>query len=209
MLKQSLSMILVLVAGAYAQTAAPAKNTAAAKKPASQSASTHAAAKPAAPKPATTSAGKSTAAPKSSAKTSMPSPAKSTAPAKTQAAATAKPDAAKAAPTKTAGRRDPFVSPLRIQEDKIKQSSLCTTGARCLIIEQVELKGIVKTQGGMIAMVENAAKKQYNLREKDPVLNGQVLKITGDSLIFKETVTDNLGNQTTKEVVKKVTAPVI
>lgn len=110
---------------------------------------------------------------------------------------------------KTAGRRDPFISPLRLQEDRMKQTAVCTTGARCLIIDQVVLKGIVKTPEGMIAMVENSSKKQYNLREKDPVYNGQVLKITGDSLIFRETVTDNLGKQTTKEVVKKVTAPVI
>ena len=91
----------------------------------------------------------------------------------------------------------------------MKQTAVCTTGARCLIIDQVVLKGIVKTTQGMIAMVENASKKQYNLREKDPVYNGQVMKITGDSLIFRETVTDNMGKQTTKEVVKKVTAPVI
>jgi hypothetical protein len=61
----------------------------------------------------------------------------------------------------------------------------------------------------MIAMVENASKKQYNLREKDPVFNGQVMKITGDSLIFRENMTDSTGHQSTREVVKRVTAPVI
>jgi len=121
----------------------------------------------------------------------------------------AKPAAEKPEPVKTAGRRDPFVSPLRLQEDKIKNSSLCTTGAKCLVAEQVVLKGIVKTPQGMIAMVENGSQKQYNLREKDPVYNGQVVKITGDSVIFRETITDNLGHQTTREVVKKVTAPVL
>jgi Tfp pilus assembly protein PilP len=110
---------------------------------------------------------------------------------------------------KTAGRRDPFVSPVRLQEEKMKSTSVCTTGARCLVIDQVVLKGIVKTQSGMIAMVENAAKKQYNLREKDPVFNGSVMKISGDSIVFRETITDNLGHQSAKEVVKRVTAPVI
>lgn len=85
----------------------------------------------------------------------------------------------------------------------------CTTGAKCLIIQQVVLKGVVKTPGGMIAMVENAAKKQYNLREKDPVYNGFVLKITGDSIVFRETVTDFLGNSNSKEVVKRVTVPAV
>jgi Tfp pilus assembly protein PilP len=110
---------------------------------------------------------------------------------------------------KTAGRRDPFISPIRLQDEKMKSTSVCTTGARCLIIDQVVLKGVVKTTSGMIAMVENAAKKQYNLKEKDPVFNGFVLKISGDSVVFRETITDNLGKQTAKEVVKRVTAPVI
>jgi Tfp pilus assembly protein PilP len=73
----------------------------------------------------------------------------------------------------------------------------------------VVLKGVVKTPAGMIAMVENAAKKQYNLREKDPVYNGFVLKITGDSIVFRETVTDLLGNSSSKEVVKRVTVPAV
>jgi Tfp pilus assembly protein PilP len=121
----------------------------------------------------------------------------------------AKPAKETKAPVKTAARRDPFISPVRLQEEKMKGTSICTTGARCLIIDQVVLKGIVKTTSGMIAMVENAAKKQYNLKEKDPVFNGVVLKISGDTVVFRETITDNLGNQTAKEVVKRVTAPVI
>jgi Tfp pilus assembly protein PilP len=106
-------------------------------------------------------------------------------------------------------KRDPFMSPVRIQEDKLRGNPACTTGARCLQIAQVVLKGVVKTPSGMIAMVENAAKKQYNLREKDPVFNGFVLKITGDSIVFRETTTDMLGNSTSREVVKRVTAPVV
>jgi len=109
---------------------------------------------------------------------------------------------------KTAGRRDPFISPVRQVEDPNSKMA-CTTGARCLVIDQVVLKGVVKTQQGMIAMVENSAKKQYNLREKDPVMNGAVYKITQDSVIFRENVIDNLGRSTTKEVVKRVTAPVV
>jgi Tfp pilus assembly protein PilP len=78
-----------------------------------------------------------------------------------------------------------------------------------LVISQVVLKGVVKTQNGMIAMVENAAKKQYNLHEKESVQNGLVLKITNDSIVFQETVTDPLGRPVTKEVVKRVTAPAV
>jgi Tfp pilus assembly protein PilP len=187
-------------------TPAAMKTTQAASKPASQAVKPMAAAK----KPVA-AATKPVAAAKPKAATLTPTAQKAMAKAQAKAKAP-KPVAKKqdvATVVKTAGRRDPFVSPIRLQEDKMKNTSVCTTGARCLIIDQVVLKGVVKTTSGMIAMVENAAKKQYNLKEKDPVFNGFVLKISGDSVVFRETITDNLGKQTAKEVVKRVTAPVI
>ena len=109
-----------------------------------------------------------------------------------------------AAPT---GKRDPFVSLAVVRGGP--GGPACGTGKRCLVIDQVELKGVVKTPSGMIAMVENPAKKAYFLRESDPVLNGYVVKITGDSVIFKETSVDNQGRTQTRDVVKRVSAPVV
>ncbi len=63
----------------------------------------------------------------------------------------------------------------------------CSTGKRCLAIDQINLKGVVKADSGMIAVVVNSLNKAYFLRENDPVFNGFVVKITGDSIIFKET----------------------
>jgi len=111
--------------------------------------------------------------------------------------------------THVAGRRDPFISPVRLQDEKMKSNPACSTGARCLVISQVILKGVIKTQNGMIAMVENGAKKEYNLHEKDVVQNGSVMKITGDSIVFQENGTDPLGRPMVKEVVKRVTVPAV
>ena len=61
----------------------------------------------------------------------------------------------------------------------------------------------------MIAMVENPAKKAYFLRENDPVFNGYVVEITGDSVIFKETSVDNQGRTQTRDVVKRISAPAV
>jgi Tfp pilus assembly protein PilP len=220
--------ILALAVAASAQTPkaaapAPKATTTKAAAPAPKSA-----AKTAAPAPKTV-AKIATPAPKTTAKAA---PAKKTAaPAKTHAAAkpvtkapapkpAAKAPAAstaqKPAPAKPvipevarANRRDPFISPIRLAEDRMRSNPACTTGARCLVISQVTLKGVVKTQSGWIAMVENAAKKEYNLHERDTVQNGVVVKITGDSIVFQETVTDPLGRPVTREVVKRVTAPVV
>ncbi len=126
--------------------------------------------------------------------------------AKPKAAAPAKKAAAPASKPAT-GKRDPFISLAVVRAQQIGAS--CGTGKRCLVIDQVELKGVVKTVNGMIAMVENPAKKAYFLRVNDPVFNGYVVKITGDSVIFKETSTDNQGRTTTRDVVKRVSAPVV
>ncbi len=106
----------------------------------------------------------------------------------------------------TAGnRRDPFVSPI-VQH---MAGAGCSTGKRCLAIDQISLRGIVKSETGMIAVVVNSLDKAYFLRENDPVFNGYVLKISGDSVVFKETVQDKLGHLSTHEVVKKITTPAV
>jgi Tfp pilus assembly protein PilP len=104
------------------------------------------------------------------------------------------------------GRRDPFISPV---VDQSAVGSGCSSGKRCLAVEQISLKGVVKAETGMIAVVVNANEKAYFLRENDPVFDGYVLKITGDSIVFKETVQDKLGKPFTKEVTKKLNTPVV
>jgi Tfp pilus assembly protein PilP len=99
------------------------------------------------------------------------------------------------------GRRDPFISPV------VSQSAVgsgCSSGKRCLSVGQINLKGVVRSETGMIAVVVNALDKAYFLRENDPVFDGYVLKITGDSIVFKETVQDKLGKPFTREVTKKI-----
>jgi Tfp pilus assembly protein PilP len=104
------------------------------------------------------------------------------------------------------GRRDPFISPV---VNRSMVGSGCSTGKRCLAIDQINLKGVVKADSGMIAVVVNSLNKAYFLRENDPVFNGYVVKITGDSIIFKETVQDRLGKSFTREVTKKITTSAV
>ena len=122
-------------------------------------------------------------------------------------AAAEKPKASAPASRPATGKRDPFVSLAVVRAQQIGAS--CGTGKRCLVIDQIELKGVVKTVNGMIAMVENPARKAYFLRVNDPVFNGYVVKITGDSVVFKESATDNQGRTVTRDVVKRVSAPVV
>jgi len=103
------------------------------------------------------------------------------------------------------GRRDPFVSPV---VNMSAVGSGCSSGKRCLAIDQIALRGIVKSDNGMIAVVVNATDKAYFLRENDPVFNGYVVKITGDSIVFKESFHDRLGKPLTRDITKTISRPV-
>jgi hypothetical protein len=103
------------------------------------------------------------------------------------------------------GRRDPFLSPVVSHAG----GSGCSTGKKCLDIGTISLKGIVHGESGFIAVVSNGMNKAYFLHENDPVFNGYVVKITGDSIVFQETLQDRLGKSFTREVVKKITTPAV
>jgi hypothetical protein len=103
------------------------------------------------------------------------------------------------------GRRDPFLSPVVGHTG----GSGCSTGKKCLEIGTISLRGVVHGESGFIAVVSNSLNKAYFLRENDPVFNGYVVRITGDSIVFQETLQDRLGKTFTREVVKKITTPAV
>ena len=121
--------------------------------------------------------------------------------AKTVAPPAPKPEEKKWAMT---GKRDPFFSPV-VQQN----GSGCSTGKKCLEIGTINLRGVVKSDSGFIAVVTNNLNKAYFLRENDPVFNGYVVKITGDSVVFQETIQDKLGKSFTREVVKRIFTPAV
>jgi len=106
-----------------------------------------------------------------------------------------------------AGRRDPFRSPV-VETGGVMVG--CTTGGKkCLVASQITLQGIVQAPGGNIAVIANSEKRTYFLHDNDPVFNGYVLKITSDSVIFKENIKDRLGRPVTREVVKTLNNPAV
>jgi Tfp pilus assembly protein PilP len=103
-------------------------------------------------------------------------------------------------------RRDPFVNPIVKQGGS--PTAACSTGKHCLMIGQLNLKGIIVAQDGMLAIVENSANRTYFLRVNDPLFDGVVARITRDSITFRENVSDSLGRPLgSREVVKKIVVP--
>ncbi len=205
----SKTLLIVALAGAAFAQAPANKNTAPkglppAPKPAAQTAAP--VAKPTLPatqptmKPTKAAPKKPGAVVKHSAKIAAPAakPAEAAAP---DAAKDATKDASADKAPEVKRGRDPFVSVVMARESGVSCSG---AGKKCLIIDQVMLKGIVRSQVGPIAVVTSSSNKTYFLRENDPVYNGVVVKINPDSIIFRETVTDRLGKSIQREVVKKV-----
>lgn len=230
---KTISVLVLAAASAWAQgtTAKPAAKSSTPAKPATAAAKTGT--KPASQMaPVKTSKATTAKAPTAAAQTAKPmtATAKTAKPATPKTAkpmvaakkpATKAPAAAKVAKVKTAaapaaaksiapvkplGKRDPFVSVIVARSDS---SAACTGGKRCLLVDQIALRGIVRTPTKWIAMVENPARKTYYLYENDPIFNAVVVRITGDSVIFRESVQDALGHSTEREVVKRVNAPAI
>lgn len=190
-----------------------AKLAIAAAPPAAKVAKIAAPAAPAAPRVA--AANTTTAAPKSTGKSAHAVATKIAADQKTAPAGTetadalklSKPEEKKPEEKKWAmnGKRDPFFSPVVQQVS----GSGCSTGKKCLEIGQINVRGVVKADTGFIAVVTNSLNKAYFLHENDPVFNGYVMRITGDSVVFQETVQDKLGKPVTREVTKRIVTPAV
>ena len=113
--------------------------------------------------------------------------------------------AEKATASAKVDKRDPFVSPVR---EGGPAGPDCSVGKKCLAIDTILLRGIVRAPTGAIAVVESSTRRvTYFLRENDPVFNGYVVKITADTVTFRENVVDRFGKQSTRDIPKRVSAP--
>jgi hypothetical protein len=101
------------------------------------------------------------------------------------------------------GKRDPFLSLVKTEDKRVP----CRGGKQCLEVAQITLRGIIHSQGGMIAVVTNAMNRAYFLHENDPVWNGTVLAITPTAVTFREQFKDALGRPGSRQVVKRLAAP--
>jgi hypothetical protein len=199
---RTIALLSVMACGmVVAQTAPPSQKAAPVAKPgAAKSAMTQA-------KPAPVAAKKPAAAQPASPMASKPAMPVAKKAAAKPAAGAVKKTAIRTTAAAPSAKRDPFTSPIREQGPA---GPNCSTGKKCLAINAILLRGIVKSQGGMIAVVESSSRRiSYFLRENDPVFNGYVVKITGDTVVFRENVMDRLGKQSSRDIVMKVVAPVV
>jgi Tfp pilus assembly protein PilP len=101
------------------------------------------------------------------------------------------------------GRRDPFqslIGPAPKLQDKDRP-----TGIPGFLIDEVRLQGVIRTrQQGLIAMVSGPDNKGYMVHIGDKVLDGEVIRITPSSVVFRQEVNDPTRIERFREVVKEL-----
>jgi Tfp pilus assembly protein PilP len=101
-------------------------------------------------------------------------------------------------------RRDPFESLLVKPQSGIGKN--LPPGKAGLQVSTLRLDGIVRSSGGMIAVVSNPQSRTYFLREGDQLYDGRVEKIAMDGVSFHEIGKDAFGKPVERQVNKRIYA---
>lgn len=104
-------------------------------------------------------------------------------------------------------RRDPFKSLLKTQTNrKVPRAEERPEGVAGLLIDELQIQGIFLLDSGPVAQViSSASETSYLVRQGDQLWDGDVLRITLDEIVFKQTVNDPTALKPFREVVKKLT----
>ena len=98
------------------------------------------------------------------------------------------------------GRRDPFVS--LIGRGTETPGSNRPAGLGGMLINEVNLKGIVRSGAGYVAFLQGPDKKTYTVRPGQKLLDGSIKQITPDTVVFSQDVNDPLSLVKQREVRK-------
>jgi len=90
----------------------------------------------------------------------------------------------------SAGRRDPFVS--LAQGFEVLSPDVRPPGLRGMLIQEVTLRGIVKTEVGYIAMIQGTDNKSYFAKLGERLYDGTISKISDTNVIFRQEINDPL-----------------
>ncbi|MCU1245555.1 MAG: hypothetical protein JWN02_1465 [Acidobacteria bacterium] len=98
------------------------------------------------------------------------------------------------------GRRDPFQS-LIGPAPKLQRGDK-PDGVPGFLIDELKLQGVVRTKQGLVAMVSGPDNKGYLVRVGEKTLDGEVIRITPSSIVFRQEVNDPTRIERYREVVK-------
>jgi type IV pilus assembly protein PilP len=98
------------------------------------------------------------------------------------------------------GRRDPFRS--LIGPAPALEPGQRPPGLGGFLIDELKLQGIFRTRQGLTAMINGPDNKGYTIRVGNKVLDGEVIRVTQTSVVFRQEVNDPTRIERYREVVK-------
>ena len=100
-----------------------------------------------------------------------------------------------------AGRRDPFVSLLSRGETKLPVGGR-PVGVKGLMIGELSVRGVMRTSGKLLAIVQAPDNKTYTVHSGDVLYDGTVKVVANDAVIFLQRVDDPLSPVKQREIRK-------
>jgi Tfp pilus assembly protein PilP len=96
-------------------------------------------------------------------------------------------------------RRDPFADPRRIGRTGPQLRCRCS-GPGGFLIQEIALRGVVRTPTGYTAMFEGPDRKSYFTKAGDRLYDGTITAVDTAGLTVRQEVTDPLAAAKTREV---------
>lgn len=100
------------------------------------------------------------------------------------------------------GRRDPFRSLIGPRQSLGEGER--PPGVPGFLVDEIDLSGVVKTKQGLVAMIKGPDNKGYLIRVGDKVFDGELIRISQNSIVFRQEVNDPTQIERYKEVVKEL-----
>lgn len=102
------------------------------------------------------------------------------------------------------GRRDPFWNLLQGKNVRLKREA--KEGIAGLLIDELELEGIILKEGQFIALFKGPDGRPYDVKIGDNVYDGEILDININAVVFKRTLTttSSLGGTKEKLITKRL-----
>jgi Tfp pilus assembly protein PilP len=97
-----------------------------------------------------------------------------------------------------ANRRDPFVSLIK-PIDAATRAAAKKPGMEGFLIQEVALRGVVRTQGAMVAMFQGPDGKSYFVKAGQRLFDGSVISVDAAGVLFRQELVDPLSPVKTRE----------
>jgi Tfp pilus assembly protein PilP len=104
------------------------------------------------------------------------------------------------------GRRDPFLNLLGTGTEPAVTGKR-SDGAAGLTVAEITVRGVLRSNGALIAMIQAPDNKTYIVRQGDKLVDGTIRSVTPQGLVIVQEVNDPLSLVKQREIQKLLRSP--